>query len=250
MKKYFRNMIFRILFAMAISLSHFLLSGCMCTKWYAEDVVELGRYSYCEEPFDSGNKSGYYIGTQELDGSLYDIFVFKNLIKTDGDKYIKIALPHNEDYWHEEEEYPYSIRIPHKEDEYPRIHTSGYSSSPQASDYDKSERRSAKGLIIRECGAEDFDEEKKLAYAEINPAFMSTKVLFLSCNYYSPKHNKYQFGFFVPAKAVMSIYKKGRGFPVYIFTYLGFPGPMLVDVITFPGQVFLYWLFSDFRLGG
>ncbi len=238
MRQYLKQ-IYKLIFFMLNPLAVFLFSGCY-TMMYTDDVVEDAHYAYLARPFDSGSESGYYIGTQELEGKSYDVFVFKNLIKTDGDKYIKVALPHNAEDWHEEKKSDSAIRIPNKP-----VARSWAGTRLTEFSYEKSEWRSEKGLIISECGAEEFDEEKKLASANLAPANMSTRLLFLSCNYYSPMHNKYQFGFFVPAKKVMSIYKKGRGFPTYVFTYLGYPGPILLDILTSPGQIFLWYCFKD-----
>ena len=240
----------KFVFSVLIPIALFSFSGCYTMK-YTDDVVEDAHYEYCAKPFDSENERGYYIGTQEIEGSSYDVFVFKNLIKTDGDKYIKIALPHNDADWHEDQKSSSVTIIPNKSVErfWGGWNGVGLPTLDEL-DYEKSEWHSEKGLIISECGAEDFDEKKKLASAEISPAYMSTSLLFLSCVYYSPMHNEYSFGFFVPAKKVMSIYKKGRGFPTYLFTYFGYPGPILLDVITSPGQIFLWWCFRDFNLGG
>lgn len=232
----------KVAFITTLSLTLFIFSGCY-TMMYTDYVVEAAHYDYCAKPFDNESECGYYTGTQELEGGLYDVFVFKNLIKTDGDKYIKIALPHNEADWHEDQKYSSVIIIPKNP-----VTTHWSDTSPHTLDefnYEKSEWRSEKGLIIRECSAEEFDEEKKLASAELSPAYMSSRLLFLSCNYDSPMDNEYRFGFFVPARKVMSVYKKGRGFPTYIFTYLGYPGPILLDVITSPVQLYFLWIFKD-----
>ena len=117
------------------------------------DKIDKEHYDYIAKPFNRIGNKGKYIGTQKYEDGPYDVFVFKNIIKTNDDKYIKIALPHNEDDWHEDKKYP------------------------------------------------DFT--------------------------------------YIPQKEVMSIYKKGRGFPTYLFYYLGYPGPILLDAITSPVQIFI-----------
>ena len=63
--------------------------------------------------------------------------------------------------------------------------------------------------------------------------------------------NKYSFAFLFPSKSVMGFYGKGKPFPSYIFSYLGYPGPIAADVVTSPFQIFIMWfVFRDFNLGG
>ncbi|WP_191014212.1 hypothetical protein [Treponema zioleckii] len=236
----------KIAFGTFCMLLVFLFSGCF-TMMYHDEVVEMGRYNYCEKPFDGDNERGHYIGTQDLEGKAYDVFVFKNLIKTDSDKYIKIALPHNDADWNEDSHNSFTVRIPSRKDDTPWR----YAANKGASEfqYGKSERVPAEGIVISEGTAEDFSEEKRIATADIKVVYMSTKLLFLDCDFYS-KHTKYEFGFFVPQKPVMRFYGKHRSFPTYIFTPLGYPGPIILDIITSPPQLLLWWCFSDFNLGG
>ena len=100
------------------------------------------------------------------------------------------------------------------------------------------QKENVKKIIISECGAEDYAEEKNLADAKISPEF-DKKFLSLECFYLSPMENIYGFYFLIPQIEVMSIYKKGRGFPTYLFYYLGYPGPILLDAITSPVQIFI-----------
>ena len=212
----------------------FLFSGCFTAKYF-DEVVSYGRYDYCKRPFEPNNHTGYYIGTQDYGGSPYDVFVFKNLIKTDDDKYVKIALPHNEDDWHWHDYRIY--RIPRRSGDFPLLYDSN---TPQEFEFSKSEKVPAEGLIVSECDAEDFDEEKSLASAHISPAYMNKKVLFLTCEFYSDTDKKYQFAFFVSQKKVMKIYHKRRSFPLYVFTVLGCPGPILLDTAILPLEI-LFW---------
>ena len=188
-----------IIFAAEVLIALFLLPGCF-TKMYQKDVVKKGRYHYCEEPFNCNFNEGHYIGTEDLGGGLYDVFVFKNLIQTDGDRYIKIALPHNEDDWHWHDEYEHSrtYHIPRKAGD--SILSYESFRTPQEFDFDKSEWVVAEGVIISECAAEDFDEEKKVATAEVRVPYLNSKLLFVACDFHSPDENEYQFAFFIPRK--------------------------------------------------
>ena len=217
-----------IIFAAEVLIALFLFPGCFTTM-YQEDVVEMGRYNYCEEPFNCNFNHGHYIGTEDLGGGLYDSFVFKNLIQTDGDKYIKIALPHNEDDWHWKDE---SERPPR------------YYGIPRIVS-DENAPVAEEGVIISECAAEDFDDEKKVTSAEVRVPYMNSKLLFVSCTFYSPDYDKYQFAFYIPAKEVMSVYGKSRPFPAYIISYLGYPFPLALDIVTSPAQLILYQVFKE-----
>ena len=110
----------------------------------------------------------------------------------------------------------------------------------------------AEGLVILEASAEDFSREKSLANCLVAvSARQKGKLLFLRCDYNSPMKNKYSFAFFIPSKSVMDFYGKGKPFPSYIFSYLGYPGPIAADVVTSPFQIFIMWfVFRDFNLGG
>ncbi len=216
----------------------FLFSGCFTAKYF-DEVVSYGRYDYCLKPFELYNH-GYYIGTQDYNGSQYDVFVFKNLIKTDSDKYIKILLPHNEEDWHWHDYHHY--RIPRRAGDLPWLFNGG---SPQESDYPKSEKVPAKGVIVSECPAEDFDEEKSLASAHISPAYKNKKVLFLTSLFYSSTNTKYLFAFFVSQKDVMKIYHKRRSFPLWVFTVFGYPGPILLDTAILPCEIFFWCVLNN-----
>ena len=217
-------------------LAPLLFSGCFTAKYY-DEVVSFGRYEYCKKPFE-GYNTGYYIGTQDCGGSPYDVFVFKNLIKTANDKFIKIALPHNEDDWHWHDYHTY--RIPRRSGDYPWF----YNGTPQESNFAKSEKVPAEGVIVSECEDEDFDKEKRIASAHISPAYMNKKVLFLKSEFYSSTNIKYQFAFFVSQKDVMKIYHKRRSFPLYVFTVLGYPGPIILDLAISPLELFFLWAFN------
>ena len=240
-----------IIFAAEFLIALFLFPGCF-TKMYQKDVVKRGRYNYCEKPFNCNFNEGHFIGTENLGGGLYDSFVFKNLIQTDGDRYIKIALPHNEDDWHWHDEYEHSrtYHIPRRAGD--SILSYESFRTPQEFDFDKSEWVAAEGVIISECAAEDFDGEKKVASARVSVPYLNSKLLFVACDFHSPDENEYQFAFFIPAKEVMSVYGKSRPFPAYIFSYLGYPLPVALDIVTSPAQLLLWWLFKDFSfdLGG
>ncbi len=220
-----------------ILLAPLLFSGCLTAKYF-DEVVSYGRYDYCLKPFELYNH-GYYIGTQDYNGSQYDAFVFKNLIKTDGDKYIKILLPHNEEDWHWHDYHYY--RIPRRAGDIPWLDNGG---TPQESEFSKSEKVPAEGVIVSECTAEDFDEEKSLAFAHISPAYMNKKVLFLTSEYYSSTNKTYQFAFFVSQKDVMKIYHKRRSFPLWVFTVFGYPGPILLDTAILPCEIFIWYIFN------
>ena len=235
-----------LLFEVAIM---FFFTGCM-TAYYTEEVVDIEKAEYWQKPFSLENEGGYYLGTQEVwfdDGGgvksgLYDVFVFKNLIETESDKYTKIALPHDETDWSEDEEVRSAIRLPGGE-KIDRMRT------PMEDDFDKSDWKEPDGLLLIEGSAEDFDEAKSLADARIYVADESTKVLFLTCSYRSPNDNRYKFAFFVSQKDLMKAHGKRRGFPKYLFLYLGYPATVLLDVVTSPIQFLVWWLFHDFHWG-
>jgi hypothetical protein len=235
--------------ALFFLLIPFLFSGCF-TMMYHDEVVERGAHEYIEKPFSDDNRWGHYIGIQDYNGVFYDVFVFKNLIETAEDRYVKICLPHKDEEWHEDKEYSERFIVPVSV-------LSSYQWSrrgPQLYDYevDASKMKTVEGLVIMEAGAEDFSDEKSLADCMVTVSYWQKgKVLFLSCDYNSPMKNKYSFAFFIPSKSVMDFYGKGKPFPSYIFSYLGYPGPIAADVVTSPFQIFIMWfVFRDFNLGG
>ncbi len=235
--------------ALFFLLSLFLFSGCF-TMMYHDEVVERGARDYIEKPFSDDNRWGHYIGIQDYNGVFYDVFVFKNLIETSGDRYVKICLPHKDEEWHEDKEYSERFIVPASELSQYKWSRRG----PQLYDYevDASKMKTAEGLVILEASAEDFSKKKRLADCRVDVSFWQKgKVLFLRCDYDSPMKNKYSFAFFIPSKSVMDFYGKGKPFPSYIFSYLGYPGPIAADVVTSPFQIFIMWfVFRDFNLGG
>lgn len=234
---------------LSLLLTSVLFSGCF-TMMYHDEVVERGAHEYIEKPFSDDNRMGHYIGCQDYEGALYDVFVFKNLIETGKDRYVKICLPHKDEEWHEDKEYSERFIVPASELSQYKWSRRG----PQLYDYevDASKMKTAEGLVIMEAGAEDFSDEKSLADCMVTVSYWQKgKVLFLSCDYNSPMKNKYSFAFFIPSKSVMDFYGKGKPFPSYIFSYLGYPGPIAADVVTSPFQIFIMWfVFRDFNLGG
>lgn len=186
----------------AVIFAAFVLSGC-CTAAYENEIVTPAHKSYCQSPFNvyyyaGDNSDGHYIGLESYEGADFDAFVFKNLIKTDEDNYIKILLPHEEEQT-EENEYPNGIRI-------------------------------------IACTEEDFAEEKMIESATIYVPHRDSEHLRLQAVHNKELH-KYKFAFYLPAKDVLSFYKKKRAFPTYIFCYLGYPFTIAVDIITLPLQI-------------
>ena len=192
----------RTAFFAAIIFAGFMFSGC-CTAAYENEVVTPAHKKYCQSPFNvyyyaGDNSDGHYIGLESYEGADFDAFVFKNLIETDEDNYIKILLPHEE--------------VQSEKDECP------------------------KGIRIIACTEEDFAEDKMIAPAEMYVPHRDSKHLRLQAVHNKELH-KYKFAFNLPAKDVLSFYKKKRPFPAYIFCYLGYPFTISLDIITLPLQI-------------
>lgn len=180
----------------------FVLSGC-CTAYYENEIVTPAHKSYCQSPFNvyyyaGDNTDGHYIGLESYEGADYEAFVFKNLIETDEDNYIKILLPYEETQ-SEENEYP-------------------------------------EGVLIIGCTEEDFAEEKMIAPATIYVPHRDSKHLRLQAVHNKEQH-EYKFAFNFPAKDVLSFYKKKRPFPAYLFYYPSYIVTISLDIITLPLQI-------------
>ena len=190
-----------LIFASVIFVA-FVLSGC-CTAYYENEIVTPAHKSYCQSPFNvyyyaGDNTDGHYIGLLSYEGADYEAFVFKNLIETDEDNYIKILLPH-EEAQSEENEYP-------------------------------------EGVLIIGCTEEDFAEEKMIAPATIYVPHRDSKHLRLQAVHNKEQH-EYKFAFNFPAKDVLSFYKKKRPFPAYLFYYPSYIVTISLDIITLPLQI-------------
>ena len=140
-----------------ILLASFLFSGCF-TMMYHDEVVERGANEYIEKPISDDNRCGHYIGCQDYEGNLYDVFVFKNLIETGKDRYVKICLPHKDEEWHEDKEYSERFIVPASELSQYKWSRRG----PDLYDFDVAKIKNAEGLEILEASEDDFSKKKRL----------------------------------------------------------------------------------------
>ena len=201
----------RTAFFVFIIIAVFMTSGC-CTAMYENEVVYPAQKKYWQSPFNvdseiGENLDGHYIGLETFKNADYKAFVFKNLIKTEEDNYIKILLP---------------------------VKT-GKNQNPQE-------------IIITDCGEADFDEKKMISPVTIYVPDENSKNILVISTFQIEQSGQNKFAFLLPAKDVLSFYKKKRLFPTYIFYYLGFPVTISTDVITLPLQVLMI-LFVAHYLG-